>query len=367
MKLFDILALSAIFSGLVCSCGLDDSEKAWGLTKVYMPQAAMLDGGLSNEYLVPFNNNAVTDNYEIDEETNTLKIYLGVYRSGLQELESFTVNVYSDPEASEAAAGSVSRGVPLPEEVYSIPQTVTVRDGEREQIFFLEVDLTALEESYPSYNRNKMVLVVGIDSPTKYELNEALARTTVVIDGASFLPVPPIVNGGDFGEGSEEYWSGEILAGPIELGTNSGIADGVLFFDYGTGAEGGESYWYTEVELEAGMQYKFSCDFVSTGENINASSGARFYILLRQTDPHEGFNYNDGKNTFDIYVDAWNGLVNPISGVLPGAGGWQDNIDPATGIFTADFTGTGYLIFYAVGWSSPVGHITIDNVEITLI
>lgn len=362
MRIHPVLSMACAL--LLLSCGEDDSEKQWGYTKVYMPQAAILNGGLNNNYPVPLNNNVSTKNYEIDEKTNTLKIVLGVYRSGLQDLEPFSVDVKVDEAATATAVKDIPRGIELPEGTYSLPDKIQVQTGRREAIFYLSVNLDKLIADYPSYNKQKMVLVVGIDHPTKYELNEKLSRTTVIIDGKEFMPTPPVVNGGDFGAESETYWQGVVKNGSVQIGTDAGIRNGVLFFDYGPTSAVEEIYYFTEVELDEGMSYTFSCDFLSTGEGINTTTGCRFYLLLRQDDPRGGFTYKDDVNTFYTYLDAWNGMAAPIDGTLPQNGGWQERIDRSSGVFTSNFTGKGYLVIGAAGWNSPIGRIEIDNVKI---
>ena len=183
-----IIILFFIFAFLgLDSCGTDDSQKEWGNAKIYIPQAAMLDGGLSNDYPVPFNNNPATKNYDIDSTANLLHIYLGVYRSGLQPLQSFSVRVYVDEAATNEALSGISEGAALPADAYSLPNEVVVPDNEREAVFFLTVDLNKLREKYASYAAKKIVLAVGISNPSLYQLNEALCKTTVIIDGAFFL------------------------------------------------------------------------------------------------------------------------------------------------------------------------------------
>ncbi|MDR1681846.1 MAG: DUF1735 domain-containing protein, partial [Candidatus Symbiothrix sp.] len=205
--IYTYTALLMIMAAALYSCEPDDNEKEWGNTKVYMPQAAILDGGLSNNYPVPLNNNASTNNYKVDSETNTLKIVLGVYRSGLQELQAFSVDVAADLSATATAVPAVTKGIALPTDVYSLPGKVSVDGGKRESIFYLDVDLNKLINDYPDYNTKQMVLVVAISNPSQYELNTNLAKTTVIIDGASFMPVRKIVQGGDFEAGSEAYWT----------------------------------------------------------------------------------------------------------------------------------------------------------------
>ena len=67
--LIEMAAILCLFS-----CGKDDKDNEWGFSKVYIPQAAIYNGGQSNIYPVPMSNNPVTDNYEIDPETGALRI-----------------------------------------------------------------------------------------------------------------------------------------------------------------------------------------------------------------------------------------------------------------------------------------------------
>ena len=86
-NLYIYLSLFTLISFL--SCEKADSDKEWGIAKIYMPQANY------NPYLVP---NAGIDlqsdkNYIVDLDNNKVNIFLGVYRSGLQELQSYSVTV----------------------------------------------------------------------------------------------------------------------------------------------------------------------------------------------------------------------------------------------------------------------------------
>ena len=358
---FHILLLVCLATSF-SSCGEDDNEKEWGNAKVYIPQAAILNGGIDTHYPVPLNNNASTQNYSLDEVSNTLKIVLGVYRSGLQALESFSVKVAADQAATTAALADIAKGVELPQEVYSLPEEVVVKNGERESIFYLQVDLNKLISDYPLYNKNKMALVVSISDPTKYELNEKLAKVTVIIDGASFMPTQLIVKGGDFGVGSEQYWTRFNVVGNLPASAAS-IENGVLMFDYGTTSIAGEICYYNLVELEEDANYAFSCDIKSTGGASVAD--CRFYLAVSPNLPQVGvsYKYNEGSSFFSI-LDAWNGMKNPVDGKIPQNGGWQERIDKTTGRFTSNFSGTGYVVIGIAAWSGTIGTVMIDNVKI---
>ena len=144
---------------ILYACGPDDHEIEWGFAKIYMPQAAILNGGLSNDYPVPLSNNPSTENYTIDSINNILKITLGVYRSGLQPLQAYSVTVAADIEAANTALTNMSRGVLLPADTYTLPSTVAVSKEERQAIFYLEVDLNKLINDYSLYAKNQLILL----------------------------------------------------------------------------------------------------------------------------------------------------------------------------------------------------------------
>jgi len=358
-----IIVFSSIFVvlGLV-SCGQDDSQTEWGNAKVYMPQAAILDGGLTNNYPVPLNNDPASKNYGIDSTTNLLHIYLGVYRSGLQQLESFSVKIYVDDAATTNAVSGMSNGVALPSDVYSLPTEAVVPDNEREIGFELTVDLNKLLEEYPSYATKKIVLVVGISDPSMYALNENLSKTTVIIDGPSFLPAPKIVQGGDFSDGSESYWTLLNL-------NDDGVFDpsvivvknGTLTLTYGTGTVTGNIAYYQPIQLTEGVNYKLSCGFSCTGGSANG----QFFICISDLEPQEGQYYDMTQGIF-TNIDAWaaNGLTGPVTGTLPQVGTWEAGIDNTTGVFTSPYSGTVYLILDVACWGGNVGVITLNNLTI---
>lgn len=182
-----IMLFCLIFTAMIMiSCEEDDNNKEWGYAKIYMPQASILNGGLSNNnYPVPLNNNASTKNYKLDEANKILHVYLGVYRSGLEKLESYSVQVAVDNAATAAYVVGNSNRTILPSDAYTLPEIVTVPNGEREITFYLTVDLSKLGADFSS---KSIVLVVGISNPNKYELNESLSKTTVIINGSFFLP-----------------------------------------------------------------------------------------------------------------------------------------------------------------------------------
>jgi len=356
-----VLVFCAVLLGLV-SCDKGDTQKEWGNAKIYMPQATMLDGGITNNYPVPLNNNPATKNYDIDSTANLLHIYLGVYRSGLQPLSAYSVKIYVDDAATANAIAGMSNGVALPSDIYSLPTEADVPDNERQTDFVLTVDLNKLKTEYMAYASKKLALVVGISDPSAYELNENLSKTTVIIDGPSFLPAPKIVQGGDFSDGSENYWTIMNLNNDgVFDPSNVVVKNGILTLTFGAGPVTGNIACYQPIELTKDANYKLSCDFTCSG---GAVSG-QFFICISTVEPQEGQYYDVTQGIF-TNIDAWasNGLTGAVSGTLPQVDTWNGGIDKTTGVFTSTFSGTGYLIMNIACWDGNVGVITVDNLTI---
>lgn len=346
---------------LMCSCQ-DDADKKWGYAKIYMPQASILNGGINHNYPVPLHNNAATENYVLDEETNTLRIVLGVYRSGLQALNSYSVKVAADANATSGFVASVGRGVALPDDVYTLPAEVSVPTGSREAIFYLSVDLDKLVQDYAFLANKKLCLSVAISDPDRYELKEELCRTDVIIDGPSFLPVPPIIKGGDFSSGSEAFWTKMDLSGEVPaLDQAANIAGGYLAFNYGTEKVSRSVAVYQPVELVEGNRYKFSATASGTGAET-----AEMVFILSPEEPQKGMEYDKTNNYFsllDVWWDQHPNFADKFNGTFPQSGQWEQGFNRQTGEFTANFT-KGYMIILVTTWNGTIGNVTFDNIKI---
>ncbi len=351
VKIFLTIILGILLA-VLNSCDKDDSDTQWGNSKIYMPQASLLNGGLSNEYPVPFNKDTVHKNYEFDPATKTLKIPLSVYRSGLENMESFSVKVKADAVASADAAKNVPRGVVLPEGTYSLPSEVSVESGSREKTFFLTVDLQKVVDANASNKTRILVLVVGINDPTKYELNEKLSKTIVVIDARVFLG-KNLLQGGDMEAGNEKYWrivqlDPEMPGGKIE------IKDGVMSF---TNDGNARIAAYQAIEVEKDKKYVLKGDMTST-----AVTSTTFIVYIGTWEPVPLQNYDTHP-----YVAFWTYapdgcLVNPKWGNLPTIACGRWDIEP-DGTFKATVTGKMYLVIKVESWGN-IGKITLDNMSI---
>jgi hypothetical protein len=184
--------IAAVFLiSLITSCEKADSEKDYGFPVIYMPQSTMFSGGLDNNYPVPGPNTRFP-NYTINSATGKVDIVLGVYRAGTQALEEFTVDIYTriDTATQIVNDGVIADASLLPEDLYTLPASVSVTSGNREAIFYLTLDAEKLKSNYSALAGKKLLLAVGIKNPTKFTLNQKLSTTIVVIDANSFLAPP---------------------------------------------------------------------------------------------------------------------------------------------------------------------------------
>ena len=377
------IVLISAFMLTLFSCAEDDSKKEWGFAKVYMPQAALTDGGITTIYRVPFSSSNGTQNYELDEENGFLQITLGVYRSGLQALESFSVDIAVDEEKTAEIAATTAKGVVLPKDCYSLIDKITVPNGEREAIFKLTVDLNKLISEYEDLGKRQLILVVGISNPSKYELNEALAKTTVIIDASRFMPTPPpkygpeLIDGGDFdGYTLSDKW---MCIKQLTAATDDNIAqieNGQLKILYPTPVRCGIAVCQ-ELNLEGGKSYAFSAELSMSGQSESGGT-FQFLTLISPTIPPENGNISSLSNySTEGNFYAWMGTFantgagniyrTTSGGILPVMEGIHTNM--STGVFPAPASYTGkpvYLIFafFSSDASGSSGTILVDNVSL---
>lgn len=171
--------LSALVIVLMVACEKADSETEFGSTNIYMPQATIAN----QRYDVPNTGvglDSATRNYRVTADS--VKIILGVLRSGKQSASGYTVGVGANPDT---VAQLISSGVfsattttVLPSAIYSLPQGVSVPDGKVENTFYLSVHRSKLK----AFAGKTMVLGVALSNPDKYTLNFAISKVIVVIN-----------------------------------------------------------------------------------------------------------------------------------------------------------------------------------------
>lgn len=160
------ICLSLIMVALF-SCGEADSEKEWGNALIYMPQATYGN----NKYTVPNAGTSSQHNLNYAVSGNKVNIFLGVYRSGLMALDAYSVKV----NPGDAAQTGYTR---LPDNMFTLPDQVSVTTGNRETTFYLSVDLEFLRNN----KETNYSLAVSLSDPTRYALNSDISTTLVLIN-----------------------------------------------------------------------------------------------------------------------------------------------------------------------------------------
>ena len=174
----NLLLLLICCSSFLFSC---EDEIEFGEALIYMPQATHNIGTDCN----------LTVNLFASSSPDT-SIVLGVYRSGLQKLEEFTVDMVINtdtlskaqviaqlPDAQEVY-NIYKTGVLLPSNYYEpLPSTLTVTAGNRETTTYLVLKKSLIRNNFVS--GTVLILPVQIKNPTKYELNKKFSLTMVVI------------------------------------------------------------------------------------------------------------------------------------------------------------------------------------------
>lgn len=185
-----VLLLPFGLSLSIVSCQKDPNKIDWGIAKIYMPQAEIVSGGINNNYPVPWSSGNGVENYTIDSSQNTLNVILGVYRSGLESLDGYSVQIStnSDTVNHMISNGTLTNSALLPSDAYTMPSSVSVQNGQRETTFLLTVNKTVLDTKYVSLKGEQLVLAVTISNPSKYSLNESLSTTIVIIDPSLLFP-----------------------------------------------------------------------------------------------------------------------------------------------------------------------------------
>lgn len=378
-----------LMTALLTFVSCDDDDDQYGVKKIYMPQAAIYNGGLTNEYPVPMPNMPV-DNYVIDED-GMLSIIMGVYRSGEGDLSDYQVDVYVDDQAGIDIAENTPRGIALESKYITVPEVVAVSAGNRQKTFRMVVDLPRIKEEHPDFNKKKMVAVVGIANPSKWELNETLSRTTVVIEGSVFLPVMPIIKNGNFGNGASGSWTlVNVNKKPFELMSidedNKVLNIGVENYSQ----YGGDSRWmcYQKLDspdLEIGSTYIMSCmvdipaqNFVMTDtkNNLKREMDFGFALFPNTTNMATQNDYKPGDTNFwymDVSMDNGKGHYPLYSGTdgFQSFAGIHNNERP-TGMKTGEFTLDeahmgGYIVFYVRLRNTCPGVKTIRVTDVQIV
>ena len=180
IKLCAALLLASTF----IACEKADKDVLWGISKLYMPQAVIQSGGTDINYTVSVDKAAAGD----------VSVVVGLYRSGLEELKSVSVDLEVYPDTLDRAieiAGGVNPPAAyniyktarlLPAAYYDVPGRISLNDGERESSVKLLVKKELLATDPFFVEGNRYILPLRITNLTRYELNSALSLTMFIFE-----------------------------------------------------------------------------------------------------------------------------------------------------------------------------------------
>lgn len=180
---------AALMSAAFTGCEPTDANKDYGFPKIYIPQATVT--GLDNTYPIPngpFGQNVA---YTCYFEDGKLNIALGVVRAGdLAHEDAFTVDLsVSQSETDRKLASYEEDGTPamaLPAELCTIPEKISVPEGDNTGTCYFSVDLEELakrtSELVEGNQYRLLVLGLEISNPTAYQLSETNTSVVVVLD-----------------------------------------------------------------------------------------------------------------------------------------------------------------------------------------
>lgn len=330
--------------------------------QISMPQASMLNGGVTNHYPVPFD--AQTENYTFDPLTGRLTVPLGVSRNGEEPFDSFSVSVGADISHASGQLGSIEDGLLLPEDTYSLPSEVVVREGQTGASFDLVVDVAKLVADYAGYARNKLVLTVRISEPTLYELEPGLSQTVVVVDAAKFYPkpeAPNLVQGGAFNPGDEVHWTAVNSDGGGGKGQGlkpqmASVRDGALTFTI-TGRCYHTFYQKVTLTEEELGQYKMSIRYKNAG---SPDAGGRVYAAFATKPPVTDETYPH-QNYIAARVEGT--IRNAFDDEFLGTFSQKYNGLDHEGRFTVTTAGDYYLVLGVDMWSGSL-NASFDDVKL---
>ena len=170
--------------------GCDKKSTNYGLNVIYMPTSAV-SGGLNLNYTVPAGLDSATYNFTKDSITNKVTVFLGVLVSGQKASHGFTVNVSVNKDTTNQiiASGSIANAMLLPDNLYTLPASVTVPANTNQASFALQInDYNALKTAC----KGKMALLtVVVSNPTFYSLNNLTNKTVVIIDVNKLTGIRP--------------------------------------------------------------------------------------------------------------------------------------------------------------------------------
>lgn len=181
-----------VYSGIVillASCQYKEiADALYPDQKIYMPSS--YNGVFAvNTVALPVGNTTPGNTYRyiVDMGARKFIVPLGVYRSGIDNVGAFTVNIAVNTDTITKLLTTLSPKLPvgtvlLPSTSYSTVNTVEMKDGEETAIFNFSINLDFLITNFPAKN-----FAIGVTiSSTAREISKGLA-TTVLLLGTDMM------------------------------------------------------------------------------------------------------------------------------------------------------------------------------------
>jgi hypothetical protein len=209
-----MIIVSITMSLASCEYNTDIRDAEYPDQKIYMPAA--YGGNFVINDIPKRIGDPVTPGqpfrFVVDMTSRNFNVPLSVYRSGINNKGSFTVDIAanSDTINSLITAGKLVNTLVLPVNSYSVVSSVQMIDGEEIASFNLEIDLDFLLTGYPT---GIYAIGVGISSPQR-EVNPKLATTIVVIDTKIMKPTAGFSFSADAGDPRKIKFTNTSLFAP---------------------------------------------------------------------------------------------------------------------------------------------------------
>ncbi|MGC4235506.1 MAG: hypothetical protein QM594_21210 [Niabella sp.] len=331
---------------------------------IFIPQASLLDGGATNYYPVPFNENGGVPNYIVDADSTRLEVVLGVSRSGPDDAQAYSVSVQNNLVVLQQQVNEMADAVALPADLYSFPKKVEVPEGGRTADFNLTVNYRKLLEKYPHLYDKKLLVALSLYNPSRYTVEDKNGTVVLVINAASFMPIPPepqpdnnLIKGSEFNAGDEAHWN--------TMKQNVSNSEPVISFSGGklrvsTPGQAICNYLiYQAVEVEQDKKYKLSGDVTTNGYT---NGWFEFYLHPNAPVLDGDYNPENGAGRL-IEFDGWTpGCLETISGKLEDLYCSGPGVSEGS-VFTSKYSGTVYFVMKIGAWEGKID-LELDNLKI---
>lgn len=175
-KAIKYIAILFATSCLISACS-GAADEVYGEALIYMPQAVSNLTGPQNQ-----------DSVKLSPLGGDTTILVGVYRSGLQKLSAFSVDLVVDTDTLEKAIAlsasdddykQYANAKLLPAQYYELPAKISVKSGDRNSWTDILIKKEQLLNNWEG-SSTTYILPVRIVNPTQHELNEDLSLTMFI-------------------------------------------------------------------------------------------------------------------------------------------------------------------------------------------